>query len=536
VRGGGTSGWRGALGDARLLVSGFGKWGGGIYDLTSGRPAALDDLASSGLAVGGGRLWRLLRGPGEQTSTGELLAYDARGVRSYQRLDAVRDPHDVVWFAGAPHLTSSWDDAVWRVGEGEPVRVWQGSAVPDAWHVNSLTVVDGALHVCAFGRFDRHRGWRAADGENDEDAGFVLDLRTGRDVLTGLAHPHTPRRRGDRWYVCESTRGVLTERNLDGAVLRSAEIRRFTRGLALVGQWALVGGNAHRGRDDDRGEVVVVDLRSFETVDRIPLPCLEVYDILAVPPAVVRGVAAGFATNAARAVEQHRTGARPPERRPAPDDAAVRLVTPRAASELAAAGRALDPGRAALCGVRGTLPAEMAAGAVAAAAVEVVNRSGGPLATVPPRPIKLGARWRRPPAEGDDTGGDDGDDSDDDIANPLVPLPRVLPSGTRTTADVPLEAPGEPGRYEVRVALRQPGLGWFGARLQAEVRVVAPEDAPAGTAGAQRPGAAGAKSSTASSAGLGPQGGEEDDVADGRAVGEQHDQPVDAEAEAARGR
>ncbi|HKE76882.1 MAG TPA: DUF4915 domain-containing protein [Acidimicrobiales bacterium] len=496
MRGGGTSDWRGALGEARLLVSGFGKWGGGIYDLTSGTPVALDDLASSGLALGGGRLWRLLRGPGEQTSTGELLAYDARGVRSYQRLDAVRDPHDVVWFAGAPHVTSSWDDAVWRVGEGEPVRVWQGSPVPDAWHVNSLVVVDGALHVCAFGRFDRHRGWR-----DEESAGFVLDLRTGRDVLTGLAHPHTPRRRGDRWYVCESTPGVLSERGPDGALRRTVEIRRFTRGLALVGPWALVGGNAHRGRDDDRGEVVVVDLRSFEVADRIPLPCLEVYDILPVPPAVVRGVATGFAANAARAVEQHRTGTRPPERRPAPDDAAVRLVTPRAAAGLAAAGRALGPGRAAGCGVRGSLPAEMPAGGVATATVEVVNRSGGPLATVPPRPIKLGARWR--PLDGGD-----------DIDNPLVPLARVLPAGTRTTADVPLEAPDEPGRYDVRVALHQPGTGWFGARLQAEVEVL----------------------ETVPSAGLGPEGGEEDDVADGGAVGEQHDQPVDAEAEAARGR
>jgi Domain of unknown function (DUF4915) len=531
VRGGGTSGWRGALGDARLLVSGFGKWGGGIYDLTSGAPVALDDLASSGLALGGGRLWRLLRGPGEQTSTGELLAYDARGVRSYQRLDAVRDPHDVVWFAGAPHVTSSWDDAVWRVGEGEPVRVWQGSPVPDAWHVNSLVVVDGALHVCAFGRFDRHRGWRGADeGPEEEGAGFVLDLRTGRDVLTGLAHPHTPRRRGDRWYVCESTRGGLTELGPDGTVLRTVEVRRFTRGLALVGRWALVGGNAHRGKDDDRGEVVVVDLASFEVADRIPLPCLEVYDILPVPAAVVRGVAAGFAANAARAVEQHRTGTRPPERRPAPDDAAVRLVTPRAAADLAAAGRALDPGRASRCGVRGTLPAEMAAGAVASATVEVVNRSDGPLATVPPRPIKLGARWRPLPAEGEN--------EDDDIANPLVPLPRVLPAGTRTTADVPLEAPDEPGRYEVRIALRQPGLGWFGARLQAEVEVL--EAAPTGAAGAQRPGAEGAKSGNVGeavpSAGLGPEGGEEDDVADGGSVGEQHDQPVDAEAETAGGR
>ena len=46
-----TTGWRDLLGEARVLVSGFGKWGGGLYDLTTGVPEALDDLPTSGLAV-----------------------------------------------------------------------------------------------------------------------------------------------------------------------------------------------------------------------------------------------------------------------------------------------------------------------------------------------------------------------------------------------------------------------------------------------------------------------------------------------------
>ena len=90
--------------------------------------------ADVGPGVGGGRLWRVLRASGrEQTSTCELLSYDARGVRSYHRYDAIRDPHDVRWFDGAPHVSSSWDDAVWRIepGADEPTLVWQGSTVPD---------------------------------------------------------------------------------------------------------------------------------------------------------------------------------------------------------------------------------------------------------------------------------------------------------------------------------------------------------------------------------------------------------------------
>jgi hypothetical protein len=451
-----------------VVVSGFGKWGGGLYDLTSGVPEALDDLPTSGLALGGRRLWRVLRAPGEQTSTCELLSYDARGVRSYQRYDAIRDPHDIVWFDGAAHVSSSWDDAVWRIdpGRDEPQLLWQGSTVSDGWHVNSLVVHGGALHVCAFGRFDRHKAWKQ---HGRDGAGFVHDLRTGRDVLTGLAHPHTPRRRGDRWYVCESTTGMLTELADDGTVRRRARVGRFTRGLAFVGPFALVGGNAHRDHDDDRGEIAVVDLRSFAVVERIPMPCLEVYDILRVGPGVVRAIATGFGANAARAVEQHRTATRATGRHPTPASAQVRLVTPHTAARLAAMGELLDADQARRCGVRGTLPAAAVAGEVTAWRVDVVNHTDGPLGSVSPRPVKVGARWVRL-GDADDLG-DDGEPLAEPVVNPLVPIPRILPAGMRTGVDLPIEVPAEPGRYEVRIALRQPGRGWFGSRLRTEIVV-----------------------------------------------------------------
>ncbi|MDD9368846.1 MAG: DUF4915 domain-containing protein [Acidimicrobiales bacterium] len=459
--------WRDQLGDSQVLVSGFGKWGGGMYDLTTGTPAPLDDLPTSGLSLGGGRLWRVLRAPGEQSSVCELMSYDARGVRSYQRLDAIRDPHDVLWFDGAPHISSSWDDAVWRVDPGtdEPTMVWQGSTVPDGWHVNSLVAVDDALHVCAFGRFDRHKGWKDA---KDDAVGFVHDLRTGQDVLTRLSHPHTPRKRGARWYVCESTKGSLTELAADGTVRRRARVNRFTRGVAFVGSFALVGGNARRGQDDDRAEIAVVDLRSMAVLERIPMPCLEVYDIVLVGSGVVRGVTTGFGTNAARAVEQHRSSDRTDDRHSTPADVAVQLVTPRTAARLAAMGEPIAPEEANRCGVRGTLPAVVTAGEITTWSVEVLNRSDDPLGTVPPRPVKVGARWFHLA-----DGRDEPEPDDEPVANPLGPITHVLPPQMRTEVEVPIEVPDEPGRYEVRIALRQPGLGWFGVRIQSEVTVKA---------------------------------------------------------------
>jgi Domain of unknown function (DUF4915) len=465
--------WSGALGANRLLLSGFGKWGGGLYDLTTGVPEALDDLPSSGLAVGGGRLWRLLRAPGEQTSACELLSYDERGARTYERLDDVRDPHDVCWYDGAVHIASSWDDTVWRLPG--PTPAWRlGGGAPDGWHVNSLTVVDGSLHACAFGRYDRHKAWKDAP---QPDTGFVVDLRTGRPVLGGLSQPHTPRRVGDRWFVCESLIGTLTECAPDGTILRRARVKRFTRGLAVLGdRWALVGGNGHRDEEGDRAEVAVVDLATMRVVDRVPLPCMEVYDIVAVPAPLARGAALGFAANTARAVDQHRATERPESARPTPPEARVQLAPPRVAEALAGLGRLLPAEAAARCGIRGGLPTHVEAGTARVVTVEVVNRSRRPLASVAPRVVKVAARWI-PVPESDAAGGAPPVVAPvpGTVVNPTIALPHLVRPGETLALDVPLEAPDEPGRYQVRIALSQRGLGWFGVRLQAEVDVVAPD-------------------------------------------------------------
>jgi len=466
--------WQQAVGDERrLLVSGFGKWGGGVYDLTAGRARALDDVPTSGLSVGDGRIWRALRAPGEQTATCELLSYDGRGLRTYQRLDGIRDPHDVCWHDGAVHVVSSWDGTVWRVAADGAVRpVWRGGTVPDSWHVNSLQVVEGRLHVCAFGRFDRHKGWKF---DEQRATGFVRDIAGERDVLTGLSHPHAPRRVGDRWYVCESTRGALTELDAGGRVVRRARIKRFSRGLAVVGRWLFVGGNAHRKEPEDRGEIIVLDREDLAVVERIPMPCLEVYDIVAVPADLARGLATGFGANPARAVEQHRGTLREAAQRPTPEAARVRLVPPRIARTLARAGQPLDRHDARALRVTGSLPDRMAAAEVRTITVTVENRSTVAVATVVPKTIRVGARWVPLDASPDET--------DLKLIHKkalalLAPLPRLLHPGDDAATEVVLEAPATPGRYQVRVALHQPGRGWFGRRLQHEVTVADAEPAP----------------------------------------------------------
>jgi len=98
--------------------------------------------------------------------------------------------------------------------------------------------------------------------------------------------------------------------------------------------------------------------------------------------------------------------------------------------------------------------------------VTVVNDSPLALATVPPHPVRVGARWIR------------SDDRNLFRRGPMSALPRLLHADDRVEVEVLLVAPDEPGRYELRLALHQTGRGWFGRRTSGEVVVEAAAEEP----------------------------------------------------------
>lgn len=59
------------------------------------------------MAIGAGRLFRLLRSLVDDDSAGELLVYDDADVLGYHRLDRVRDAHGAVWTGGALAVASA---------------------------------------------------------------------------------------------------------------------------------------------------------------------------------------------------------------------------------------------------------------------------------------------------------------------------------------------------------------------------------------------------------------------------------------------
>ncbi len=145
----------------------------------------------------------------------------------------------------------------------------------DRCHLNGLALDDaGPAYVTAMAETDGARGWR----ERRTDGGVVIDVRANAIVARGLAMPHSPRLHEGRLYVLDSGRGALCRVDRDGgAVDTLAELPGYTRGLAFVGDTALVGLSQIREKHlfggmpiDDRREqlrcgVALVDLESGGT-------------------------------------------------------------------------------------------------------------------------------------------------------------------------------------------------------------------------------------------------------------------------------
>jgi uncharacterized protein (TIGR03032 family) len=112
-------------------------------------------------------------------------------------------------------------------------------APDDRCHLSGLAMVDGRpRYVTALGITDEPQGWR----RDKIGGGVVIDITDDVIVATGLAMPHSPRwHRGQLW-VLDSGHGYLSRVDLATGVAEPVvRLPGFTRGLAFIGGYALVG-------------------------------------------------------------------------------------------------------------------------------------------------------------------------------------------------------------------------------------------------------------------------------------------------------
>lgn len=140
----------------------------------------------------------------------------------------------------------------------------------DRCHLNGLAVVDGQpRYVTALAQTDSPQGWRAAKATG----GCLIDIPTGRSIVSGLALPHSPRMAGDQIFFLHSGHGRLEVADpLSGAASAVAGLPGVARGLALHGGYAFVGISKARPtlegvpvvsqRDQLKCGLWVVDLRT----------------------------------------------------------------------------------------------------------------------------------------------------------------------------------------------------------------------------------------------------------------------------------
>jgi uncharacterized protein (TIGR03032 family) len=187
-------------------------------------------------------------------------------------------------------------------------------AAEDRCHLNGLAMADGQPgYVTACSQSDAADGWR----DVRDRGGCVVDVRSNEIVLDGLSMPHSPRIHRDRLYLLDSGHGQFGW--VDRATGRFEPVAfcpGYGRGLALVGDWAVIGlsrareatftglaldTELSRRRTAARCGLQVVDLRTGDAVHwvRFDGGIDELYDVVILPE-VKRPKALGFQTDEIR--------------------------------------------------------------------------------------------------------------------------------------------------------------------------------------------------------------------------------------------
>ena len=171
-------------------------------------------------------------------------------------------------------------------------------APEDRCHLNGLAMAGGEpAFVTAVAQSDEEHGWR----EQRAEGGVAIDIRSNRIVACGLSMPHSPRWHDGALWLLNSGTGELGRVDLDSGEFEPlCFLPGFLRGLALIGEYAVVGLSKPRdGRFDglalqdtlaNRNEEAecglrVVSLKTGETLEwlRFDGEIAELFSVAALP-------------------------------------------------------------------------------------------------------------------------------------------------------------------------------------------------------------------------------------------------------------
>ena len=416
--------------------SGIGDTGGGLCLFDGSSIQTIDRVSTAGLAVQDGRLARILSTP-ISTGTGEILIYDGRGITHYLRVDELSDAHYLVWDEEHLVISSTGSNSiVWITLAGEIVRRWRAPGEDDSWHLNGICLYDSKLYSCAFGTYPHYRGYKDHLSQGD---GFVFELESGRTVAEGLCAPHSPVRVDGLWTVCDSLRNAVVQFDASsGQKVNQAELRAFTRGLAVTDDYLIVGESIQR-RETEKdllGSFAVLRRSNLSLVARFPLPFREVSDIAIAPHSLAHAAKTGFRTNPLRVSET--------------DQLQMFRDVGIEPTRLWAVGDRLTRSECAIR-VQADIPLRFVAGKLTLVDCTVTNVGEGFLCSELPYPVYLSYKWRRTAKSPEFS----------HLEGLRTRLPKTLPPGESIRCRIELQAPGIEGEVKLTITMLQEKVVWF---------------------------------------------------------------------------
>ncbi|KMN16118.1 glycosyltransferase [Pseudomonas weihenstephanensis] len=248
---------------------------GGLFLVHGGKASRLDSLSCTGVDVSGDSVLRGLQSTGlaltgklNWSRTGDVTLFD--------------DVHDVLLDGELCYVVGTTGNEVVCFNEaGTEMGRWAFSQQPDSWHLNCLARWKESIVFSAFGMAETTRGYKG----NTQGAGFVQDLFSGQKYIEGLSQPHSLVPHGENLLLANSECKEVREYSPDGALLRTAVLDGYTRGICVVGDLLYVGLSCSRNIDDTQlssATVVALDIATWAERGRISLNALEIYSIVSV--------------------------------------------------------------------------------------------------------------------------------------------------------------------------------------------------------------------------------------------------------------
>lgn len=120
-------------------------------------------------------------------------------------------------------------------------------APEDRCHLNGLAMEEGEpRYVTAISETDTKGGWR----DHRESGGIVIDVKSNKVILNNLSMPHSPRIHQGKLWLLDSGSGYLGyvnfNKNKKAEFVPYVFCPGFLRGLAFVGDYAIVGASKQR--------------------------------------------------------------------------------------------------------------------------------------------------------------------------------------------------------------------------------------------------------------------------------------------------